>query len=99
MNTTLASAPASTTAPESLTYQPFAHAPALDTLGAELSHNVGSSERALSGALGAALITSAFRLRGLSILPALALGAALVLRATSGHCALYQHLGIDTRHR
>lgn len=96
MSTTLASAP---TATQPLTYQPFANTPALKTLGAELSHNVGDGERALTGALGAALLTGAFRLRGLSILPALALGAALILRATSGHCALYKHLGIDTRHR
>ena len=95
MSTTTAPAPVQNQKP--LTYQPFANAPAIAALRTELSHNVGAGERALCGLLGAALITGGFRLRGLSILPTLALGAAFVLRAASGHCALYERMGIDTR--
>lgn len=58
--------------------------------------NVGDGERVASGAAGVALMGLALRRPSLAG-GLLALGgAALVQRAASGHCAVYQRLGRDT---
>lgn len=58
--------------------------------------NVGSSERVFSTAFGGVLVASGLlrgRLRGLLLTAA---GASLLYRGLTGHCAVYQQLGINT---
>src|SRR5260221_12225151 len=58
--------------------------------------NVGKAERIGSAIGGAALVLRALARPSLPrIIGALA-GAALLQRAFTGHCALYQRLGLDT---
>jgi uncharacterized membrane protein len=61
--------------------------------------NVGHAERWASGAVGGALA-----LRGLGSFSAgglleLAAGVALLYRGVTGHCPVYERLGVDTAHR
>jgi hypothetical protein len=57
--------------------------------------NVGKTERGISMAIGGALLAQAFR-RRTPLGAALGLGGlALLARGASGHCALYQQLGVD----
>lgn len=57
--------------------------------------NVGSIERGASIAIGAIALLSAFRRRGISGLLSGAAGSALLYRGISGHCDVYEKLGID----
>jgi uncharacterized membrane protein len=58
--------------------------------------NVGTGERIASGFAGAALLANGI-LRPSILNAVLAVGgAALLQRGLTGHCALYQRLGIDT---
>jgi uncharacterized membrane protein len=66
---------------------------ALDRLP-EVRTNVSSAERWLSLVGGGALMTLGFDGRGPSLLSAL-LGGTLLYRAASGHCPVYQALGIS----
>ena len=60
--------------------------------------NVGRIERILSGAAGGAMI--AFGLKKRSVMGALLAlgGGGLLYRAATGHCHVYDQLGIDTAH-
>ena len=58
------------------------------------STNVGSTERMLSTAIGAALVVHAIVRPSLWRTVLGLFGASLVQRGVSGHCALYQTLGI-----
>ena len=61
----------------------------------EKTANVGKTERGISMAIGGALLAQAFR-RRTPLGAALGLGGlALLARGASGHCLLYQRLGID----
>jgi uncharacterized membrane protein len=61
--------------------------------------NVGSAERIASTLLGAALISAGLARRRMSGL-ALALGGlAFVKRGVSGHCGVYERMGVTTRDR
>lgn len=63
-------------------------------------HNLGDTERNLSIAAGAAIgLIGLMKSRGLVRLAALALAGALLNRGVSGYCALYEKLGVDSRHR
>ena len=57
--------------------------------------NVGTLERWGSAAIGAALIAYGFRHRARSGLAPAAAGAALLYRGTTGHCPIYERMGID----
>ena len=58
--------------------------------------NVGTAERKISAVGGAALILLGLRAKSIRGLAAAGIGAALVHRAASGHCSVYQTLGIST---
>ncbi|MBV9860552.1 MAG: DUF2892 domain-containing protein [Alphaproteobacteria bacterium] len=58
--------------------------------------NVGSSERALSAVIGAALIVNGVRRPSLWHTILAFAGAAMIQRGLTGHCGLYQRLGVDT---
>jgi uncharacterized membrane protein len=77
--------------------QPFAQSRELDAVRDDLYANVPFNERIGSIAAGAALIALALWRRSWPTF-ALALGgAALVHRGATGHCQLYERLGINSR--
>ena len=59
-------------------------------------HNVGRPERVGSVALGAALVTYGLRRRDPAGIVAAVLGSAFVLRGATGHCPMYQAMGVST---
>jgi uncharacterized membrane protein len=61
------------------------------------STNVGQMERAISVAAGAALAAIGLRKRGASGIALALAGAELTRRGVTGHCMLYDALGLDTR--
>jgi uncharacterized membrane protein len=61
--------------------------------------NVGETERWLCGLTGGAMALSGLSRGGLCGLGLAALGGALAYRALSGHCPLFQSLGINTAGR
>ncbi len=58
--------------------------------------NVGEAERWLSGIVGAAMVAGGLKERSLGGLAWAALGGALIYRGATGHCGLYQRLGMST---
>lgn len=58
----------------------------------KLTHNVPEFERAFSAYSGVRLIGRAFARHGLGRLILLGAGAAMVCRAWTGHCPLYEEL-------
>jgi uncharacterized membrane protein len=81
----------------SLTYQPFAELPAVEALGNELKHNVNDIERYGSVAAGAGILAGSFFGHGLGRLLMLAAAGALLYRGLTGHCHVYERLGVSTR--
>ena len=79
-----------------LTYQPFAETPRLNELRRELTRNVPQSERTISIVAGTALALFSLSRRALGgTLLALA-GGALILRGVTGHCKVYEALGVNS---
>lgn len=61
--------------------------------------NVGSTERLISVAAGSALLAGGLRrIDSLGGVALALIGGSLVYRGASGHCSMYQALGIDTAH-
>ncbi len=58
--------------------------------------NVGQGERIASAALGGTLLLLGLGRRSLGGAAVAALGGGLVYRAATGHCHLYEALGVDT---
>jgi uncharacterized membrane protein len=58
--------------------------------------NVNGTERLVSGGLGAFLVVNGLKRLSLGGLIEAGIGAALVNRAVSGHCFVYQAMGVDT---
>ena len=58
--------------------------------------NVGQAERVASAALGGTLLMLGLGRRSLGGAAVAALGGGLVYRAATGHCNLYEALGVDT---
>ncbi len=82
----------------SLTYQPFAEIPEVEALSDELKMNVPDQERLYSGLAGVGLCAVGMVFpKGIKWL-LLGLGAALIHRGTSGHCAWYAQQLRDKRH-
>jgi uncharacterized membrane protein len=59
--------------------------------------NVADPERWASGILGGMLTLLALKKRGLGGLALMGLGGALLYRSVTGHCDVYESLGIDGR--
>jgi uncharacterized membrane protein len=59
--------------------------------------NVGMTERKITSGIGAALILLGLRRGSLGGLLSAGLGGALIYRGVTGHCPMYESLGIDTR--
>ena len=77
--------------------QPLAHSRELESVREDLYTNVPQNERVASVAAGAALIAVALWRRSWSTLLLGLGGAALIHRGTTGHCHLYERLGINSR--
>jgi uncharacterized membrane protein len=58
--------------------------------------NVGGTERLVSGAAGAVLVLNGLKRLSIGGLIEAGLGAALVHRAVTGHCAVFELLGVNT---
>src|SRR3954449_7529861 len=80
-----------------LTTQPLAQSRELDLISEELQTNVPQNERIGSISAGAALIGLALWRRSWATLPLALGGAAMIHRGATGHCQLYQKLGINSR--
>jgi len=63
------------------------------------TRNVGQAERWASAIAGGALALFGISRRSIPGAVAAALGAALAYRGVSGHCPVYERLGIDTNGR
>jgi uncharacterized membrane protein len=69
---------------------------AVSTSTREGAHNVARPERIGSVALGAALVTYGLRRRDPAGVIAAVVGGALVARGATGHCPVYQAMGVST---
>lgn len=74
-------------------------ATASDVSGTNTRRNVGDLERVLSAVGGGALALLALRRRGVSGLALGVAGAELLRRGATGHCRVYDALGVSTAHR
>ena len=81
-----------------LTYKPFADAPEVDGLRRELSLNVSDPERIASVFGGAAMLGVGLRQRSLGGIVLALLGGALIHRGVTGHCKMYEAMGVNARH-
>lgn len=79
-----------------LTARPFAQDTKLDRIRASLDKNVSSPERMASIAAGAGIVAYGVSRRSLGGLLVALLGGALIQRGASGHCMLYEQLGINS---
>lgn len=84
-----------------LTTQPFAHAPELsrplDEVRTSLEQNVEFPERIASIAAGSGLVLYGLSRRSLGGLLLALIGGGLLHRGSTGYCALYRRLGINSR--
>lgn len=60
------------------------------------SHNVANAERIGSVVLGAALVTFGLRRRDAGGIAAAVIGGAFLARGATGHCPMYQAIGVST---
>lgn len=79
-----------------LTTQPFASLPEMNTLRQRLMTNVAFPERVGSVAGGAALLLYGASRRSLGGLLLSVIGGAMIRRGYTGHCDLYQKLGVNS---
>lgn len=80
-----------------LTTQPFAQSPELNQVRSALDLNIPGPERIGSVVAGAALLIGGASRRSWAGLFLALAGGALLLRGSTGHCLLYQQLGINSR--
>lgn len=79
------------------TVQPFVDSKELDGVRAALSMNVQRSERIGSVAAGAGLLLYGASRRSLGGVLVAVLGVALIHRGSTGHCSVYEKLGVNSR--
>jgi len=83
----------------SLIFQPFAKDPGLQRLERDLKNNVSDGERLISAFVGAAVLVAAVSKNGILAKTSLLLtGGALLKRAITGHCDVYDYLNTDSKH-
>ncbi|TDU72814.1 Protein of unknown function (DUF2892) [Prosthecobacter fusiformis] len=81
----------------SLTYHPFENIPAIEALHGSLRKNVPDFERAVSVLSGIGILKAGFRKHGFVKMPLLLMGAALIARAWTGHCPIYEDIEVQNR--
>jgi uncharacterized membrane protein len=79
-----------------LTAQPLADSPVLNTVRAALDVNVNQPERIGSVAAGAGLVLYGASRKSLGGILIALLGGALIRRGVTGHCDMYEKLGINS---
>ena len=79
-----------------LTAQPLADSPVLNTVRAALDVNVNQPERIGSIAAGAGLLLYGASRKSLGGILIAILGGALIRRGVTGHCDIYEKLGINS---
>ena len=79
-----------------LTAQPLADSPALNSVRAALDVNVNQPERIGSVAAGAGLLLYGASRKSLGGILIAILGGALIRRGVTGHCDMYEKLGINS---
>ena len=79
-----------------LTAQPLADSPALSRVRAALDVNVNQPERVGSIAAGAGLLLYGVSRKSLGGILVAILGGALIRRGVTGHCDMYEKLGINS---
>ena len=82
-----------------LTYQPFAEIPEIEDLRHDLSRNVSDVERVASVLGGAAMFGLGLRQRSLGGIFVALLGGMLIHRGATGHCQMYEAMGVNPRQR
>lgn len=82
---------------QTLTAQPFANSKELANLRSSLNINVPQPERYGSMIAGAGLAAWGLSRRSLGGLLIAVVGGALIRRGVTGHCMLYENLGINSR--
>jgi uncharacterized membrane protein len=80
-----------------LTTQPFAQLKELEALRARLNTNVSFPERVGSISAGVALLIYGLLRRSIGGLFLGLVGGALIHRGSTGHCAIYEKLGVNSR--
>jgi len=80
-----------------LTAQPFADSKELDAVRADLRVNVPQPERIGSIAAGAGLLLYGASRKSLGGALMALLGGALIHRGATGHCRLYENMGVNSR--
>ena len=82
-----------------LTYQPFSEMPEIETVAgsAPAYINVSQPERKWSLIGGAAVLAASLAGRGLNRLLGVIAGGALLYRGATGHCHLYEALGVNSQ--
>lgn len=80
-----------------LTVQPFADSKELDGVRAALSINVPQAERIGFVAAGAGLLLYGLSRRSIPGLLVGVLGGALIRRGATGHCGVYEKMGVNSR--
>ena len=80
-----------------LTAQPLADSPVLDRVRAALDVNVTQPERIGSVAAGAGLLLYGASQKSFGGILLALLGGALVHRGVTGHCSVYEKLGVNSR--
>ena len=61
-----------------------------------VTRNIGDMERLISSILGGSLLIGGLTRRSLPRVALVATGAAFLYRGATGHCKVYESLGIDT---
>lgn len=83
----------------SLTYRPFDHVPQIQALGDELHCNVSNLERVISACAGACLVLKGLGRGRIAKWSLMTAGTALINRAWTGHCPLYEEMEVSRRRR
>ncbi len=82
----------------SLTFQPFAEAPAIKELRQDLEMNIPASERLESVLFGITVLAATISPKRIGKWSLLAFGAVMAWRGLAGRCPWYSLIGLDRRH-
>src|SRR5215218_4617677 len=72
------------------------HEQSLSTFLTDTSQNVNSIERAASAVAGSALVAFGYKIGGVGGTVLSILGGGMLLRGATGHCHMYDALGVNT---
>lgn len=82
-----------------LTYQPFENVPEINALGKKLHKNVSDPERLISACAGAFMMLTGLGRGKIAKWVLVAGGTALLRRAWTGHCPVYEDIEVNRRQK